>query len=132
MQFRAGFVLASLCPRYRYVRIDLDPMRLGRIILLASLAQLLGLSALAAALSEHPAFTKDMSLAEDAQAWHSVLPAATSEVTLSFTHLRPSTQAMLAVTALAETSLRHSVWMVAPAVRTAAVPRPRRHALLRC
>lgn len=107
-------------------------MRLGRIILLASLAQLLGLSALAAALSEHPAFTKGVSATEDTLAWHSLLPAATSEVTLSFTHVRPSSQAMLAVTALADTSFKHSVWMVSPAIRTAAVPRPRQHSLLRC
>lgn len=131
MQFPAGFVLAVVWPQYRYVRIDVDPMRLGRIILLASLAQLLGLSALAAALSEHPAFTKDVA-AEDSQAWHSLLPAATSEVTLSFTHARASLQAVLAVTALSATGFKHSVWMVAPAVRTVAVPRPRRHALLRC
>jgi hypothetical protein len=107
-------------------------MKLGRIILLASLAQLLGLSALAAALSEHPAFTKGVNASQDAQAWQTLLPEAGSEVTLSFTHARPSTQAVFAVTALAETSFKHSVWMVAPAVRTAAVPRPRRHALLRC
>jgi hypothetical protein len=117
--------------RYRYVRIDLDSMRLGRIILLASLAQFLGLSALAAALSEHPAFTKDVSTTEDSQVWHSLLPAATSEVTLSFTHPRPASYAVLAVTALAETGFKHSVWMVAPAIRTVAVPRPRRHTLLR-
>ncbi len=107
-------------------------MRLGRIILLASLAQLLGLSALAAVLSEYPALTKDVSATEDSQAWHSLLPAAGPEVTLSFAHVRASSQAVLAVTALADTGFKHSVWMVAPAVRTVAVPRPRRHALLRC
>lgn len=121
-----------MVPSYRYGRIDQASMRLGRIILLASLAQLLGLSALAAALSEHPAFTKDVTASEESRDWHSLLPAATSEITLSFTHSRPSTQAVLAVTALAATGFRHSVWMVAPAVRTVAVPRPRRHALLRC
>lgn len=132
MQVDAGFVLAPAGPGYRYVRIDLDLMRLGRILLLASLAQLLGLSALAAALSEHPAFTKDVGAAEDSRTWHSLLPTATSEVTLSFTHVRPSSQAVFSVTALAATSFKHSVWMVAPAIRTAAVPRPRRHMLLRC
>jgi hypothetical protein len=107
-------------------------MRLGRIILLASLAQLLGLSALAAVLSEHPAFTKDAGTAEDFRAWHPLVPSVGEEVAISFAHVRASSQAVLAVTALADTGFRHSVWMVAPAIRTAAVPRPRRHALLRC
>lgn len=99
--------------------------------MLASLAQLLGLSALAAALSE-PTFAKDVRAAEDPQARLSLIPAAVSGVTLSCTHSRTTTQAVLAVTALAETGFRHSVWMVAPAIRTVAVPRPRRHMLLRC
>jgi hypothetical protein len=107
-------------------------MRLGRIILLASLAQLLGLTTLAAALSEHPAFLNDLRPAEDAQAWHPLLPVAGAELAVSAVHVRASSQAMLAVTALAFTTLKHSVWMVAPAIRTAAVPRPRRHTLLRC
>jgi len=107
-------------------------MRLGRIILLASLAQLLGLSALAAALCEHPAFTNDQQSTEEAQAWHSLVPVAVPEVTLHFGHPRATSQAVLAVTALADTTFKHSVWMVSPAVRTTAVPRPRQHSLLRC
>ena len=107
-------------------------MRLGRIILLASLAQLLGLSALAAALSEIPTFTNDQRPAEDAQVWNTLLPATSVDVAISFAHVRASSQAVLAVTALAETTLKHSVWMVAPAIRTVAVPRPRQHMLLRC
>jgi len=108
-------------------------MRLGRIILLASLAQILGLSALAAALSEHPAFTKDVGSAEDSQIWSQLLPAVHADVNVSYApHVRASSQAVLALTALASTPLRHSLWMVAPAVRTVAVPRPRQHTLLRC
>ncbi|MEO5925996.1 MAG: hypothetical protein ABIR70_19405 [Bryobacteraceae bacterium] len=107
-------------------------MRLGRIILLASLAQLLGLSALAAALSELPAFTNDLHSTDDVQAWHALAPVINAEVTLNLSHVRASSQAVLAVTALSETSFKHSVWMVAPAIRTVAVPRPRQHMLLRC
>lgn len=109
-------------------------MLLGRIILLASLAQLLGLSALAAALAEHPAFTKDVNAAEDSQSWNQhLLPATSIDATLNFApHVRASSQAMLALTALAQTPFRHSLWMVAPAIRTVAVPRPRQHTLLRC
>ena len=107
-------------------------MRLGRIILLASLAQLLGLSALAAALAEHPAFN-DVRTADDAAvAWHALAPVVYADVTLNPAHVRATSQAMLAVTALSGTTFKHSVWMVAPAIRTVAVPRPRQHVLLRC
>ena len=43
-----------------------------------------------------------------------------------------ATIAVLALTALSETPLRHAVWMVMPAVRTVEVPRPRRYTSLRC
>jgi hypothetical protein len=105
-------------------------MRLGRIILLASLAQLLGLSALAAALTEHPAFTNDVHRAD--AAWQTLAPAAGADVALNLAHVRASYQAVFAVTALAETTFKHSIWMVSPAIRTVAIPRPRQHALLRC
>src|SRR3954469_23719791 len=107
-------------------------MRLGRIILLASLAQLLGLSALAAALSEHPAFNDVRSTDDAAAAWHALSPVVGSDVAVSFAHVRATSQAVLAVTALSSTTFKHSVWMVAPSIRTAAVPRPRQHQLLRC
>ncbi len=106
-------------------------MRLGQLILLASLAQLLGLPALAAALSEHPAFTEAAG-ASNQTARH-LLPAAPMEtISHGAAKDRSASQAVLALTALAETPLWHSVWMVAPAVRTVAVPRPRRFTLLRC
>lgn len=108
-------------------------MRLGRILLLASLAQLLGLTALAAALGEHPAFTKDSGATGDAPTWGSTFAATAVEVA---PHLRSQNHtpvlAVLALSALAVTPLKRAVWMVAPAVRTAAVPRPRQYALLRC
>src|SRR5262249_39873273 len=98
-------------------------MRLGRIILLASLAQFLGLSALAAALCEHPAFTQP---SPDDQAWNTFLqPVSMDAHATSVPHDRSSLQAVLALTALSETPLKHSLWLVAPAVRTVAVPRPR-------
>ncbi|MEO8096387.1 MAG: hypothetical protein ABI811_01710 [Acidobacteriota bacterium] len=108
-------------------------MRLGRIILLASLAQILGFTTLAAALSEHPALIKALGSPEHGQAWKSFLQAPDTDVALhSVVRERPSSQAVLALTALAATPLRHSLWMVTPAVRTTAVPRPRQFILLRC
>jgi hypothetical protein len=106
-------------------------VNLGRIILLASLAQLLGLPALAAALSEQPAVTTDAAKPSPEATWK-LLTVAQGEINLgSVSHDRTSL-AVLAVTALAETPLRHSVWMVAPAVRTVPVPRPCLYTLLRC
>jgi hypothetical protein len=108
-------------------------MRLGRILLLASLAQFLGLSALASVLAEHPAFTKDLSAAEDGQGRNALAPVSALEAGISYTsHVRGASQAIYALTALAATPLKHSLWMVAPAIRTVPVPRPRRHSLLRC
>lgn len=104
-------------------------MRLGRIIILASLAQFLGLSALVAALAEHPAFTQP---SPEEPAWKHFLPAGSDAHLNIASHDRNSSQAVLALTALAETPLKHSLWLVAPAVRTVAVPRPRHYALLRC
>lgn len=105
-------------------------MRLGRILLLASLAQLLGLSALAAALAEHPVFAQP---SPEEHTWKNLLqPTSVDAHSIVATHDRSSLQAVLALTALAETPLKHSLWLVAPAVRTVAVPRPRHYALLRC
>jgi len=105
-------------------------MRLGRIILLASLAQFLGLSALAAALAEHPAFTQP---SPEEQSWKVALhPIGADAHSINASHDRSSSQAVLALSALAETPLKHSLWLVASAVRTVAVPRPRHYALLRC
>lgn len=105
-------------------------MRIGRIILLASLAQLLGLSALAAALAEQPASIRDVQPAPD-PAWQ-LLPAALEPVFHTPAKQHHSSWEVLALSALADTHLRRAVWMVAPAVRTVAVPRPRRFMLLRC
>ncbi len=105
-------------------------MRFGRIILLASLAQLLGLSALAAALAEQPASIRDVQAAPDL-ALH-LLPVALEPVFHASTQTHRPGWEMLAFTALAHTHIRRAVWMVAPAVRTVAVPRPRQFTLLRC
>jgi hypothetical protein len=105
-------------------------MRLGQLILLASLAQLLGLPALAAALADQPASIRDVQPAPDA-AWQ-LLPAAAEPVFHPSAKPHHSSWEMLALTALSETHLRRAVWMVAPAVRTVAVPRPRQFTLLRC
>ena len=108
-------------------------MRLGRIILLASLAQILGLSALAAAITEHPAFPKDVETSAENPVWKALFTPAAADVTITTASQdRPSSIAVLALTALSETPLRHAVWMVMPAVRTVEVPRPRRYTSLRC
>ena len=107
-------------------------MRLGRIILLASLAQLLGISALAAAF-EHPAFPKDAETSTENPVWKALFTPTATDVTITTaSHDRPSSIAVLALTALAETPLRRAVWMVMPAVRTVEVPRPRRYTSLLC
>ncbi|MEI9813813.1 MAG: hypothetical protein WDO18_14710 [Acidobacteriota bacterium] len=99
-------------------------MRFGRIILLASLAQLLGLSALAAALSEQPASIRDVQMDQDHPVWQ-LLPIAIEPVFQSAPQPRPLSWTVFALNTLASTPLRRAVWMVAPAVRTTEVPRPR-------
>ena len=82
-------------------------MRFGRLILLASLAPLIGLPALAAILSAAAASpnTKDQTQIAF------VSPAADFASTVVSPE-RSLRQAVLALTVLADTPLRHSLWMM--------------------
>ena len=105
-------------------------MRFGRIIL-ASLAPLLGLSAAytAMAAATGPAVSNEQTLT---RLLLSVVTPMADSSDLNVRAERPSPQAILPFTALAETPLRHSLWMVA---NHAVVPFPARSqqlAPLRC
>ena len=86
-------------------------MRFGRIILV-SLAPLLGLSALAAAMATGPAVANEHKSNSLTRLLLSVVTPMAESSTLHVQAERPSPQAVLPVFALAETPLRHSVWMV--------------------
>lgn len=88
-------------------------MRFGRIILV-TLAPLLGLSALTAVMATGPAVSnqhKSNSLTR--LLLLSVVTPLDEASALNVRAERPSPQAVLPVIALAETPLRHSLWMVA-------------------
>jgi len=99
-------------------------MRLGRLIVLAGLAPLIGLPALAAILSEaasaHSTARHQSQLTLDTPASDFASIVVSPE--------RTSRLAVLALTVLADTPLRHSLWMMqGPAVS----PLPARVPLLR-
>ena len=86
-------------------------MRFGRLILV-SLAPLLGLSALAAAMVAGPAVSSEhKSNALTRLLLSAVTPMADTDV-MSVRAERPSPQAVLPVVALAVTPFRHSLWLV--------------------
>ena len=88
-------------------------MRFGRLILV-SLAPLLGLSALTAAMATGPAVSNEhKSNSLTRLLLLSVVTPMADSSDLSVRAERPSPQAVLPVMALAETPLRHSLWMVA-------------------
>ena len=91
-------------------------MRFGRIILV-TLAPLLGLSALSAIMTAGPAVSNDVSNEQKSNSLTNLLrsvvtPMAESSA-LNVRADRTSPQAALPFAALAETPLRHSLWMVA-------------------
>jgi len=112
-------------------------MRFRRIIL-RSLAPLLGLSALMAAMAgAEPASAS--STAFDARTLGRFLRTVASFVAPAVEHgavgrasNRPSRQSVLALSALAETRLCHSLWMVARAVPAPAAVRRSLPLPLRC
>ena len=87
-------------------------MRFGRIILV-TLAPLLGLSAVSAIMAQGPAVSNEHKSNSLARLLLSVVTPMAESSTLSDRAERPSPQAVLPFTALAETPLQHSVWMVA-------------------
>ena len=87
-------------------------MRFGRIILV-SLAPLLGLSALSAAMATCPAVSNEHKSNSLTRLLRSVVTPMDESSALNVRADRPSPQAVLPLAALAETPFRHSLWMVA-------------------
>jgi hypothetical protein len=103
-----------------------------RRTLLASLAPLIGLSALLAAMSAEPQVSGSRPLTRLLQSVVQLVTPASDFTLAAPSTERPSAHALLAFAALAATPFRHSLWMISirPAVNLAF----RRHqrALLRC
>ena len=104
-------------------------MRIGRIIL-ASLAPLLGLSALSAAMATGPVVSNEKTLTR--LLLLSVVTPMVESSTLSDRTERPSPQAVIPFTALAETPFKHSVWMVASRTAPPFSPHSQQRSQLRC
>ncbi|MGH9647316.1 MAG: hypothetical protein ACRD4E_10910 [Bryobacteraceae bacterium] len=106
-------------------------MRFGRIILV-SLAPLLGLSALAAAMATGPAVANQHKSNSLTRLLLSVVTPMAETSALNVRADRPSPQAVLPVAALAETPLRNSLWMVASQTVLPFSARSQHLAQLRC
>ena len=104
-------------------------MRIGRIIL-ASLAPLLGLSALSAAMATGPVVSNEKTLTR--LLLLSVVTPMVESSTLCDRAERPSPQAVIPFTALAETPFKHSVWMVASRTAPPFSPHSQQRSQLRC
>ena len=110
-------------------------MRFGRLIL-ATLAPLIGLSAVSAAMiaamASGPAVSNEHKSNSLTRLLLSVVsPMAESSVRDVQTE-RPSPQAVLPFAALAETPLRHSVWMVSSQIVLPFSPHSQHRSQLRC
>ncbi len=106
-------------------------MRFGRIILV-SLAPLLGLSALAAVMATCPALSNQQKSNSLTRLLRSVVTPMAESSGLSVRAERSSPQAVLPVIALAETPLRHSLWMVSSQTVVPFSPRSQHLSQLRC
>ena len=103
-------------------------MRFGRLILLAGLAPLIGLPALAAILSAAAASSPQAKQ----QPQVALISPASDFASIVVSPERSSRQAVLALTVLAFTPLRHSLWMMeGPAVSLIPTRVPL-HPQLRC
>ena len=107
-------------------------MRFGRIILV-TLAPLLGLSALSAAMATGPAVSNEhKSNSLTRLLLLSVVTPMDESSALNVRAERTSPQAVLPVIALAETPLRHSLWMVASQTVLPFSARSQHRSQLRC
>lgn len=110
-------------------------MRFGRIILV-TLAPLLGLSALSAIMTAGPIVSNDVSSEQKSNSLTNLLrsvvtPLAESSA-LNAPAERTSPQAVLPVIALAESPLKHSLWMVASQTVLPFSARSQHRSQLRC
>jgi hypothetical protein len=106
-------------------------VRFGRIILV-SLAPLLGLSALAAAMATCPAVSNQQKSNSLTRLLRSVVTPMAESSALSVRAERSSPQAVLPFAALAETPFRHSLWMVSSRTIVPFSLRSRHLSPLRC
>jgi hypothetical protein len=106
-------------------------VRFGRIILV-TLAPLLGLSALSAAMATGPAVSNEHKSNSLTRLLLSVVIPMDESSALSVRTDRPSPQAVLPVIALAQTPLRHSLWMVASQTVVPFSARSQHRSQLRC
>lgn len=106
-------------------------MRFGRLILV-SLAPLLGLSALAAAMVAGPAVANEHKSKSLTRLLLSAVTPMADSVDLSVRDERPSPQAVLPFAALADTPFRHSLWMVASQAVEGFSPHSQHLTQLRC
>jgi hypothetical protein len=106
-------------------------LRFGRIILV-TLAPLLGLSAISAAMTAGPAVSNEhKSNSLTRLLLSAVTPMAESSALNAQTE-RSSPQAVLPIAALAETALKHSLWMVSSQTVVPFTPRSQHRDQLRC
>ncbi len=106
-------------------------MRFGRIILV-TLAPLLGLSALSAIMAQAPAVSNEHKSNSLTRFLLSVVTPMAESSALNVRAERTSPQAVLPVIALAETPLRHSLWMVASQTVVPFSARSQHRSQLRC
>jgi len=106
-------------------------VRFGRIILV-TLAPLLGLSAISAAMAAGPAVSNEHKSNSLTRLLLSVVTPMAESSALSVRAERPSPQAVLPIAALAETPLKHSLWMVASQTVVPFSPRSQHLSELRC
>ena len=106
-------------------------MRFGRIILV-TLAPLLGLSAISAAMAAGPAVSSEHKSNSLTRLLLSVVTPMVESSVQNDRAERPSPQAVLPFAALAETPFRHSVWMVIARTAPPFSPHSRLRFQLRC
>ena len=106
-------------------------MRFGRIILV-TLAPLLGLSALSAIMAAGPVVSNEQKSNSLTSLLRSVVTPMAESSALNARAERTSPQAVLPVIALAETPLRHSLWMIASQAVVPFSARSQHRSQLRC
>jgi hypothetical protein len=106
-------------------------VRFGRIILV-TLAPLLGLSAISAAMAAGPVVSSEHKSKCLTRLLLTVVTPMDESSALNVRADRPSPQAVLPIAALAETSLRHSLWMLSSQTVVPFSPRSQHRSQLRC
>jgi hypothetical protein len=106
-------------------------VRFGRLIL-ASLAPLIGLSALTAVMATGPVVSNEQKSNSLTRLLLSVVTPMAESSALNVQAERPSPQAVLPIAALSDTPLRHSVWMVSSQSVVPFSPRSQHRSQLRC